>query len=199
VEAADSYRRALELAPDLAEAHANIAQIYASNGRPDQALDHARRAVELAGEKPQMLYVLGVALGANGEEQQALETYYRVIEADSMFVLGYLGACNILLSRGKTDSVLALSSKAVSLPSAYKTYMHSIRAAAHVRRGESGEAIEEFKRALAADPRNVGARINLAGLYARSGRRSEAIEELRRVLDIDPDNQKALSLLDQLQ
>ena len=198
-EAGDSYRRALELAPDLAEAHANLAQTYASSGRPELALDHARRAVELAGEQPQMLYVLGVALGAGGDQQQALETYYRVIEADSSFVPGYLGACNILLSRGKTDSVLALSSRAVRIPSGYRTYIHSIRAGAHIKRGESGAAVEEYQLALEADPHNVGARINLASLYARGGRRSEAIEHLRRVLDIDPANQAALSLLEQLQ
>jgi tetratricopeptide (TPR) repeat protein len=198
-EAGDAYRRAVELAPDLAEAHANLAQIYAASGRPEQAMDHAGRAVELAGEQPQMLYVLGVALGASGEEQQALETYYRVIEADSLFVLGYLGACNVLLGRGETDSVLALSSRAVRIPSPYRTYMHSIKAAAHVRRGEAAAAIEEYTRALGADPRNVGARVNLASLYAQAGRRTEAIEQARKALEIDPANQHARSLLNQLQ
>jgi len=152
VEAADSYRRALELAPDLAEAHANIAQIYATSGRPGQALDHARRAVDLAGEQPQMLYILGMALGANGEEQQALEIYYRVIETDSLFVLGYLGACNILLARGEADSVLALSEKAIRIPSGYETYMRNIKARAHVARGERGAAIEELRKVLDVDP-----------------------------------------------
>lgn len=199
VEAADSYRKALELAPDLAEAHANLAQAYASSGRASQALDHARRAIALAGEKPQMLYILGVALNANGEEQQALEAYYRAIRADSLFVPAYVGACGILLARGNTDSVIVLASRAVGIPSRYESYVRNIKGSAHMRRGENGPAIEEFTRAVAADPRNAAARMNLASLYAQTGRKPEAIEELHKVLTVDPDNQRARSLLDQLQ
>ncbi len=199
VEAAASYRRALDLTPDLAEAHANIAQIYAGGGRAEQALDHARRAVDLAGEQPQMLYIMGVALSANGEEQQALEAYYKAIESDSLFVPGYMGACGILLARGKTDSVIVLSSRAARIPSRYLSYIRNIKGSAHMSRGESGRAIEEFTLAVAADPRNVMARVNLASLYAQAGRKPDAVEELRKVLVIDPDNQYARSLLSQLE
>jgi Flp pilus assembly protein TadD len=77
--------------------------------------------------------------------------------------------------------------------------LRNIKATAHVRRGESGPAIEEFTLAVAADPRNVSGMVNLASLYAQTGSRAEAIKELHKVLAIEPDNEHALSLLDQLE
>jgi tetratricopeptide (TPR) repeat protein len=66
---------------------------------------------------------------------------------------------------------------------------------AHMRRGEQAyakgrarEAVEEFTRALAFEPRSVSARIGLAATLAAAGRGEDAIAPLREALAIEPDN-----------
>jgi tetratricopeptide (TPR) repeat protein/predicted AlkP superfamily phosphohydrolase/phosphomutase len=197
-EAAQAYQRAIALAPDLAEAHANLAQIYAKSGRTVQALESAQKAVALAAGKPEIHYVLGIALKANGRQEEALDQFVTALRADTTFVPAYIGVSGILLSQGKTDSVLALCSKALRFPSQYGSYIHSMKGSAHLARGELKMAADEFKAAIAGDPGNAVARINLAGIYAREGKKGDAIRELEQVLDMHPNHPEALNLLETL-
>ncbi|MGI5816509.1 MAG: tetratricopeptide repeat protein [Armatimonadota bacterium] len=45
--AAEQFQKVIELEPQFADAHANLAVCFVKLGRPDQALEHAERAIEL--------------------------------------------------------------------------------------------------------------------------------------------------------
>jgi membrane associated rhomboid family serine protease/tetratricopeptide (TPR) repeat protein len=74
-----SYQQALSLEPDLAEAHNNLAWLYATCDDPKfrdpkAALDHAQRAVDLSEWKEgNFIDTLAEAHFANGDYQQAVE------------------------------------------------------------------------------------------------------------------------------
>jgi tetratricopeptide (TPR) repeat protein len=82
--AVDAYRRAIAVAPNSAEAHNNIAWIYASQGQNlDEALALARKAHDLAPEHPGILDTLGFVHYRRAEYQQAERVLKKATELAS--------------------------------------------------------------------------------------------------------------------
>lgn len=67
--------RALQLDPDLAEAHRNAAILLRKLGAPARAEAHAQRAVQLAPDDPDTIDTLGEQLLLNGDAAAAVATY----------------------------------------------------------------------------------------------------------------------------
>jgi tetratricopeptide (TPR) repeat protein len=67
--------------------------------------------------------------------------------------------------------------------------------AALARLGRYGEAIEQYKRALALDGRNQAVRFNLAMAYYKTARILSASKELETVIAAQPENRNALLML----
>jgi tetratricopeptide (TPR) repeat protein len=197
-EAAAEYRTAVELAPDLAEAYASLAQIYLATGFKADALKMARRAVDLASDKPETRYMLSRALEINGNPGEAEEHFRASIRLNPRFVGGYIGAMNVLMAQGKADSAVALGTAALEMTSEYRQYLHNLIGSAHLGRGDTRSAESHFKLALEADRTFLPARLGLARAYLNEGKQGDARRELQAVLAADPSNQEALSLLQRM-
>ena len=91
-EAQGYARHALELAPDLAEAHRALGGLLGF-GNPE-AVSHLRRAAELEPSNADNLIGLGIAQGAAGEFDQEIAAYQRALEIDplSFRAAGYYAA-----------------------------------------------------------------------------------------------------------
>jgi TolB-like protein/cytochrome c-type biogenesis protein CcmH/NrfG len=89
-----SLNRALELEPDLAEAHASLALLHFNEDDLPETEAEARRALELNPSLPQAYWMLYEVAGIKGEPEEMLrnmETAYRLdpIRPDYIFQLGY--------------------------------------------------------------------------------------------------------------
>ncbi len=82
VEAANAYRRSLELAPGHVEAHLNLGRLVHEAGDALAAAEHYRRALKAAPESAIAAFNLGVALEDLGEEATAIDLYSRAIRLD---------------------------------------------------------------------------------------------------------------------
>ena len=77
-EAEGMLRKALELNPEFAEAHGQLANVLlADGGNPNEALEHARRAVSLAPGEAQYLLAAGAVLMKMGRFDEAQQTGQR--------------------------------------------------------------------------------------------------------------------------
>lgn len=72
-------RRVIELRPDSALAHNNLAHLLGRHARPG-GLPLAERAVALAPEVPAFLDTLAMLLGADGQTERALKTQRRALD-----------------------------------------------------------------------------------------------------------------------
>ena len=84
-EAVASYRRALELKPDLPETLNGLATAYALLDDPDHAVACYRRAIELKPNYAEALNNLGNALKDQAKLDESLACYRRAIELDPAF------------------------------------------------------------------------------------------------------------------
>lgn len=86
------------------------------------------------------------------------------------------------------DGPPSLLSEAVRLPSSSSSEANQLEADAYkaIRRGDHSAALSAFKRAVAADPTFMRARLELAAGYEASGLGDSALDELRKAIESDP-------------
>lgn len=84
-DAVDAYRHALELDPELSEAHVNLGRLLHESGKVETALSHYQAALEASSDNVTAAFNLGVALEDAGRDEEALVAYERAIAIDRGF------------------------------------------------------------------------------------------------------------------
>jgi lipopolysaccharide biosynthesis regulator YciM len=84
-EAADCYRRAIELDPSFADAHCNLGSLLFNRGRRDDARRHFERTVALAPHHVEGHLNLGTLCEEDGADERALRHYRIALESDPAF------------------------------------------------------------------------------------------------------------------
>ena len=79
-QAMQSLRQAIELAPDMADAHYNLALVHVHRREVEQAITHFKAAVAISPTKADYHYNLGVAVFMDGRPADALVHVERALE-----------------------------------------------------------------------------------------------------------------------
>ncbi len=181
VKAEEYARRALELDPNLAEAHASVGAMI-SNKYEDYAgaERHLRRALELDPGYAVAQYWLGAALSSQGRSEEALAAMERARQMDPMsLVTAYsLGAVHFVMRH--YDRALDFFRETTELDPAFPGACTPM-AQVHVRRGTPEQGISELSAlppSLAGTTQVLGA---LAILHAHAGHPEAARAILRRL------------------
>jgi len=83
-EAVREYREAIEIFPEYARAHHNLAMIFARAAKLELAIEHFRKALECPGlDEPWVVHnSLAIALEDSGDLEGAIAAYRKAIELD---------------------------------------------------------------------------------------------------------------------
>ncbi|NYG59125.1 Flp pilus assembly protein TadD [Nocardioides daedukensis] len=172
--------------PDVARAHASLADALDRQRRHEEAVAPAREALRLRPEQPGPH--LAMALTNVGESEEAIEHARRGVallphdpEAHDVLALA------ILESGDKTLVSQALAASAESIridPNVGRA--HSILGLGHKRAGDHAAAREAFHRALAIDPSDTTALNNLATMDLGVGRWLRGTDTMQSALSIAP-------------
>jgi len=101
-EAVEQYRKALELDPELASAHYNLAAFLARSGDYAEAERHFRAA--LAKQPDTRAYTgLGIVLRQQGRTDEAIASLRKAIDAEPKNAAAYDQLGSILIQQGKLD------------------------------------------------------------------------------------------------
>jgi tetratricopeptide (TPR) repeat protein len=84
-EAAECYRRAIELDPTFADAWCNLGSLLFNRGRRDEARRHFEMTIELAPRHVEGHLNLGTLCEEEGAEDRALRHYRQALESDPHF------------------------------------------------------------------------------------------------------------------
>jgi Flp pilus assembly protein TadD len=113
--AAAELRRALELAPDLVGAMANLGAIALQQGRTGEAVTVLRRAVEKDPGNVESRTNLIVALGTSGDLEGARALLVKAEEQGQRVPLFYNALAYALLVNGRRDEALETVRRALAL------------------------------------------------------------------------------------
>jgi Flp pilus assembly protein TadD len=183
--AAAAYRKAIALAPRIAEPHHDLAVVLNALGRSDEAAAELETAVRLDPQYAAAHEDLGALLAKRGDLEGAARHFRKAAElAPSQSKYHYRLAA-VLADLNRTDEAAA------ELESTLRLDQQS--AAAHddlgvilARRGDLAGAERQFREAFRIDPARASTLANLGGVALEQGRAAEAADWYRKALAIDP-------------
>lgn len=110
-----SYRNALLLKPDYAEAHNNLGLVLQAQGKFDEAIESYRRALLHRPNYVEAHNNLGNTLQAQGKLDEAVEHYHQAILLKPGYAEAYYNAGLALRAQGMIDEAIASHQRALQL------------------------------------------------------------------------------------
>jgi tetratricopeptide (TPR) repeat protein len=187
--AAQALERALHADPGRVSAMASLVRFYRVLGRWEDASKLYERQLQLV-EEPSERVALGMAWGRVlveqiGSPDRAAHAYELVLQVDAEHAGALEALAKLRQSSGDADAaleaILALADQANS-PEARAE--HFVRAARLLdERGDRDGAIDHYRMALDANPRDKGAAMALRAAYVARGDVSSAVNLLEREME----------------
>ncbi|HWP24663.1 MAG TPA: tetratricopeptide repeat protein [Candidatus Binatia bacterium] len=106
-EARQAYRRALELEPEMSDAHLNLGRLYHEAGMLKESEAHYRAAMKLAPEEAAPHFNLGVLLEDLNRPREAVRCYHEALAKDPDFADAHYNLGLLLESLGKRQEAFA--------------------------------------------------------------------------------------------
>jgi adenylate cyclase len=173
-------RRALEVGPDSAEAHAAMSSVNSQLDRFEEAISEAKKAVQINPNLSEVYSSLGTTYCAIGDLERGIENSARALELDPLsFQLGH-SLCHVYLAAGRNGEALELSERLRRLHPGNPLGFHCL-AHCSIRTGDHAKATELVEGGLLLDPESVVLLTDKGILYALAHERAKAVEQLRRV------------------
>jgi len=170
-------RKALELQPDLLEAHAMLGQALLAQGFSAEAIPHLERA--------QKLDLLGIALAEEHRAGPAIEKLLAALEAkpDDPDLLFHLGKASSVLLQRSFDRLMRAD------PGSARA--HQLMAETYVAQQQIEPAGREYRKALEIQPNLRKIHLALGMIQLNAGNLEEAEKEFRAETALSPGDGEA--------
>jgi tetratricopeptide (TPR) repeat protein len=177
------HERALEINPQLIQAHINLIQLYGRSGQTEKAEQHYRAAVALNPNIAESHYNFGVMLVGERRLAEARQAFERALEISPNYAEAHFNVGALLLQSGKLDAAMRHFQAAVdNRPDHRMAHFELGRLLVH--KGELAEAISHFQQTLKPEDENTPRYLYaLAATYVRAGDRAKGLPYLRAARD----------------
>ncbi len=186
--ATSASRRALDLAPQLAEAHASYGLAVSLTGQFDEAKKEFEEALRLNPKSFEAAYFYARACVAQGNPDEAAKWYERATAVDPEHFAALLLLASTYRELGRTDDMTRTMRRAYDAARKHlelnpdnprALYMG---AAALVELGEPDKALDWTRRAEKMEPDDPSVLYNVACDYALLGKKDEAVGALTKAI-----------------
>jgi Tfp pilus assembly protein PilF len=185
-----SFRQALGIKDDFADAHAHLAVALQGLHRTDEAVLHYERALTIRPGDAGTLNNFGNILQALNRPDDAVRQYEAALAAAPDHPLIHVNLANALHAASRHDEAQRHYDRALALDPKFVS-AHMNRGNSFKERGQYDEAIACYERALALDPRSIATLMNLAKTLQMADRRADIVACYRKLLDLDSGNADA--------
>jgi serine/threonine protein kinase/Flp pilus assembly protein TadD len=189
-EAEAASRKALELDPELAEAHAACGLAFALKQNFDQAQQEFEAAIRLDPKLYEAYYFYARTSFQRGELAKATELYEQAAklnpddyQAVSLLVAIYHGLGRAAEAEAAQRRALHLTERHIDSHPDDPRALY-LGAGMLARMGDHGKSFEWARRALAIDPEETSILYNVACVYALLGRTEDALNCLGKVMEL---------------
>ena len=185
-EAELSYRKAIEIKPDFADAYYNLGSLLKDLGQLQEAEFSTRKAIELNPFSAIAHYNLGIILKDLGQLQEAEFSYRKAIEIKPDFASAHSNLGIILKDIGQLQEAELSYRKAIEInPEFLEAHLNL----GYVLRdlGKLQEAELSYRKAIEIKPDFAEAHSNLGYVLRDLGQLQEAEFSYRKAIEIKPD------------
>ena len=186
--------KTIELLPDDAEAHRNLATALQDRQQWEPALASLERALELRPDDADVLVESGDVLRALGRVADSVPRYQRALQFDASLAEAHNNLGNAYLALAKYAEAAAAYRQALGLRPEDAQILCNLGIAMRGL-GQLAEATALTRRALLADPRLAIAHNSLGLMLVAAGEREQAAASYRQALALQPAYVEALTNL----
>ncbi|MEO8277290.1 MAG: sulfatase-like hydrolase/transferase [Thermoanaerobaculia bacterium] len=169
----DSYRRAVALTPDDAEAWYNLAVTLRESGRPEESLKALRETLRLSPTYAEAENALGIAFSISGNNTEALEAFAHTVALDPRNATAQNNLGNALRAANRVEEAKAAYRRAIELAPDYADALNGL-GVLEVAGGRAAAGLPLLDRALALSPGGHEIRLNRAVALEMLGERQQA-------------------------
>ncbi len=187
------YQKALQIDPNFALAHYDLAVAYRNMGQVDRAIAEYKKTLKIHPNFPEALSNLGGQYFRKGEIEKAIAQFQKALTLYPNFIqaLSNLGAA--LNKQGNPKGALPHLKKALTLDPEF-ALAHFNLGNTHFALGQWSEAEQSYNQAVRMGIDFLSLHWKHYEIHKRLGRPEQAEQELKIILEIDPENQKARAL-----
>ncbi len=113
--AIESYKKALEINPNLADAYAGLGAVYADIEQVDEAIRYFQKAIEINPTYIAAYLNLASTYEYNDQTDVAIAFYEKAIEINPAIAGAYISLGDLYLSKGDTDKAIKTYNKVIEL------------------------------------------------------------------------------------
>ncbi|MGE0467319.1 MAG: winged helix-turn-helix domain-containing protein [Steroidobacteraceae bacterium] len=175
----EAARKAVELAPGLAVAHARLGQYYYSVSDDLKGDEHFRKAQALDPDDPLVMGYSSDRALRRGDLKAGVEIWRRLVERNPLSPTDRLNFANFLAAAGRLDESAAEFRKALELNPDFRWSARFEFAQVLVLQHRYDEAIAQIEKMPGGEARDYG----LALLHQAPGRAAEADAALKRLAE----------------
>ena len=184
-DAVSSFRSALEIKPDFAEAHYNLANAWMGQDQIHEATAGYRRAIGFMPNYPQAHNNLGNTLVRQGRLDEAVACFFTALVLKPDYLDAYVNLGSALRDQDRLDEAIFCFSKVLELEPNF-LQAHNNLGAALQKCGRLDEAVASFKKAIDLKRDYLEPLINLGTVLREQERLEASIACFTRALELSP-------------
>lgn len=181
--AAELIGRAIDLRPEAAAYHANLAEVQRALGQCEEAIGSCRAALGLQPDYPEAANNLGLALFDLGRYAEAVEQYRVALRMRPGFATAQNNLANALRELGRTDEALEAFRAALALDPEHAMALSNLGQML-ILQGEAEEALPHLLKAVQLAPDLPAAHNSLGCAYRALERWDEAGRAFAAALEL---------------
>jgi adenylate cyclase len=195
-QAAQHARRALDLDPQLPEAHMALGMAHRAAGNPAAALAEVKAAQMMDSNSPEIIIWIGRSYMAIGQPEEAIPILERGLDAHprDYKVISTYADCSDMLGRKDVVAKMLVRLREVLMEVLERqpddTFGRSVLGIALAQAGDHAAGVGQTERALAEDHEDWRVLYGAACTFAYAGLRERAMEQLRRMVGSYPGYQR---------
>ncbi|RMF02539.1 MAG: tetratricopeptide repeat protein [Chloroflexi bacterium] len=193
-QAVQSYQTALQLNPNDAGDHYNLAVTLVSAGQANAAIKHFQAAIQLQPNFIEAHYGLGLALKQLGRWAEATAQFHQTLQINPQFGDAYLQLGDTLREQGQMDGAEACYQTASQLHPNQVEPHHKL-GLVYLKTGAFAKAEASLKRVIALQPNHAQAHNDLGAACWQQRRVDDAIAHYRQALLLSPNLAEAYNNL----
>lgn len=187
-------QKAIDLSPQMSEAHFNLAIAWGAVGELERAAESCRQAILLRGDFVQAHHSLGVVLCQLGKHDEGIASFRRALEISPDCVDAQVNLGATLLDRGDAREAAEWFRRALAINPRLAD-VHFKLGLIHQRQQQWTAAIEHYRAAIEIDADHLHAHSNLGTVYRAVHQLDDAVVCYQHVLELQPDSAEALANL----
>lgn len=188
-QAAEAFKKSLELKPDDSFAVLNIANSYQAMGRFDEAEKFVLDYIARGFEDSQLYFLLGNLKVHHNEPEKAIPYFEKCLEVNPRSASAHNALAAVYLNRDASGD-LARAEDHLNSASAINPTLMSVRynmAQLREKQNRLAEAADLYLREIEDAPKAYKALYNLSRVYRLMGREDEEFDALQKTIETEPE------------